>query len=277
MKALVFFVVALSGLACVRAQFSPVEGKDSSVPDRSAPKKDASSCPAPNKCSAQPAGGAPCDPVCQTGTCDWCSEKCSIAGDGTTTCSAKGEGDALSGCNISKPGTDLQYDDCAPGNICLPAGGTGYSYCFKHCGSSADCIGAPCLLRSLTTKTGSTALQVRVCDPPYSPCNDAVPGNCCDPVSKTGSGCRDDQTCYLVPPSPNTPDPKALDNLTVCDFTEKIGTKRARCSSVRDCAEGWSCNSTLLCQQVCVPNDTSNPCPDGGICTAVGKQYGFCP
>jgi hypothetical protein len=173
----------------------------------------------------------------------------------------------------------LQSDDCAPGNICLPAGGTGFSYCFTHCRSSADCKGGPCAQRSLSTQTGSTstALLVSVCDPPYSTCNDAAPGGgCCNPVLK--NGCGGNQTCYLVPPSLNTPDPKALDNVTVCDFTDKPGAKGAHCSSVRDCVDGWSCNnSTLFCQQVCVPNDTTHPCPGGGVCTAVGKQYGFCP
>ena len=279
MKALVFFVVALSGLACARAQFSPIAGQDSS-----APKADASSCPAHEpkpSCDSQIASGASCDPVCQAGTCDdWCTQKCSVAGDGNTVCSSKGAVGTFLACKIWNQDLSSQYDNCDSGDICLPIAGSGSSYCFTHCHSSVDCKGSatatPCTERSLSIRSGPTAVQVRVCDPPYSKCDSAaVGGGCCNPASNTG--CGDNQTCYLVPPSLNTPDPKALDNLTVCDFTEKFGLKGAPCSSVRDCADRFSCGSTSVCQQVCDPNNPTNPCPGGVACVAVGKQFGFCP
>ena len=287
MKALVFYVIALSELACVRAQLSPVEKKDSG-PESSAPKPDALACYQPVTGCTSPAGGASCDPVCQTGTCDnWCTQKCSIAGDGTTGCSKKGAVEPPNQCTIWSQDTAGQYDDCKPGAICLPIPGTINSYCFTQCRSSADCVGAatPCTERSLTTAGAPTSIKVKVCDLPYTKCDSSAPlgGGCCNPTPSKNSGCGAEQTCYLVSPTASTLDP-SQDNLTVCDFAQGTGTKRAPCSSGRDCADGWSCNrlsalgsSGGTCQQVCDPTDTSNPCPGGGICTLVGKQYGFCP
>jgi hypothetical protein len=259
MKALVFYVIALSGLACVRAELSPVETKDSS-----APKPDAFACLAP-KCTAQPTGGAPCDPVCQTGTtCDWCSEKCSIAGDGTVACLSIGTRETESLCTRSSPDSPLQHDDCVAGDVCLPIVGSQGDYCFRHCGSNLDCPGGVrCAERPLTT-TGRTAM---VCDPHYTGCDPSAPGGgCCDPT--TGSGCTDGRFCYLV-----AKDPVTQESRTVCEYTTGINT-RSECSLASDCADGYSCHPSLrACRQVC---DLSHPACLVGTCTPNGNQYGFC-
>jgi hypothetical protein len=80
-------VLPVLSAACAGAEFSPV---DADVSDRPPEMGGTSSCGAPSvsACVPQIAAGAPCDPVCQTGGCDWCSRKCSLASDGSTVCSA---------------------------------------------------------------------------------------------------------------------------------------------------------------------------------------------
>jgi hypothetical protein len=278
MKALVFYVVALSGLACVRAQFSPVEGKDGSVPDSSVPKPDASSCPALDAkagCDHQLASGASCDPVCQWGTCGdgLCGQKCSIAGDGTTTCSDPGTSIPGQSCTISHSDESTQSDECEGGSVCLPVPGELHPYCYKYCRTNQDCDGGTvCSPRVLSIQNN---VKVWVCDPLYSKCDDLVPGSCCNPVTNTG--CPDDALsgvhfyCHLVSPAPG-----GTDSRTVCEHGMGGGRKGASCVSSSACWQGWSCASGF-CQQVCAVNDTSGTQCNGGACTPFGKQYGFCP
>jgi len=139
-------------------------------------------CPAPNlTCSGGSATGI-CDPVCQTGGCDWCNQKCSYAFDGVTTqsiCASKAQKVFPQACQVTSSGSLQQSDDCAPGSICLaPTIGDNFTYCFGLCRSKADCLyGVECGQRRLSPAGG----LVGVCDPPYDQCG--AGGNCCDPVA----------------------------------------------------------------------------------------------
>lgn len=268
MKALVSYVIILSGLACVRAQFSPIA-------DGGAPKADASACPAHDaKPGCNSTSGPPCDPVCQSGTCpDWCSQKCSIAGDGTVACLSKGARETEMSCTISLPDSPQQHDDCVPGDVCLPIIGAGSAFCFQHCSGSLDCpgLGVRCAERPLTT----TGVMAMVCDPTYSLCDPAAPGGgCCDPTTSattnptTSNPCPPGRFCYLV-----SKDPVTQNSRTVCEYTTDTNTK-SECSLASDCAVGYSCHPTQgVCRQVC---DSSHPCPINATCTPNGNQYGFC-
>ena len=261
MKSLSLFVVAISGLACAQAQFSPVS---------SASKNDASSCPETTNLCTGPGeipSGAPCDPVCQVGNCN-CSDKCSIAGDGTVACLSKGTLKAERVCTRFSPDSPQQHDDCEPGSVCLPILGLRNNYCFKLCNSSLDCPGVGgvrCAERALT-RTNATAM---VCDPTYYTCDPAAPGGgCCDPT--TGGGCTDDsRVCYLV-----SEDPISQNSRTVCEYTSGSQTSGS-CTLASDCYDGYSCDPTDgTCRQVC---DTNHACvATGTVCTLNGNQYGFC-
>jgi hypothetical protein len=287
-------VVAVLLAGCTRAQFAPVlDPADSAVevpPDASVEMSfdtsfDISSaealvCDAPSVkgCQSQPPAGATCDPVCQTGKCAWCEEKCSQAVDGRTVCSARGALGTGSSCTIFLAGDPRQYDNCSAGNICLtPEPGSGLSYCFALCRSSVDCsTGGGCTGRVLAA-SGATQVLVKVCDPPYRSCAPGSPNPCCDPLGTGSAGCDVGQFCYLV-----APDSGSHDNRTVCDYTTGGGGRASQCDSSRDCMQGWTCfgaaaGITGVCRKVCDPKVT-NPCGlGGGACGDYGKQYGVCP
>jgi hypothetical protein len=224
---------------------------------------------AAGSCAAPTGTGALCDPVCQTGNCQWCSDKCSVAGNGTTSCSSAGTGQTGDTCDIHEPDSSSQYDTCAAANICLPIPGTLTNHCFQHCRTAQNCPGGTaCTKRTLSVRNG---VDVSVCDPSYSKCDDAAPGACCDPVKQVGcpSG-----YCYLISPTTGG------DSRTVCEYeTNETGVRGTVCSSPRDCAPGWTCNPTFQCQQVCdLKNPSSNQCTYGGNCMQLaGNQYGYCP
>ena len=221
-------------------------------------------CPAvPLVCSATTAGS--CDPVCQTGSCNWCTEKCTYAFDGVReqpTCASKGQKTVLQQCRLDSAGLPTQHDDCAPGNICLaPTIGDNLTYCFSLCVRAADCTNVNCGHRPLSAAGGS----VSVCDPPYDQCG--VDGTCCDPIS--GSGCPADRVCLLV-----SPDSGTKHSRTVCDFAYGNGRNGVTCDSSRDCYIGNACVPDSTCRQVC---KSANDCPNSGVCTMWETEYGYCP
>jgi hypothetical protein len=267
--------------ACVRASFSTAEGQDASaIPDTADlgsgaadESVEARICSAPTalSCSSQIASGTTCDPVCQTGSCDWCNEKCTaIAGDGKAACGGIGVKLARSSCTIQLGGTPSQHDDCAPGNICLsPDTGSGYSYCFPLCRTGVDCLGGvACEPRQVSPLAIANPVFVSVCDPEYKSCNPLSASPCCNPILLTG--CPSGQYCYLTSPDPSQ------DSRTVCEYTTGIGGRGATCASSRECAQGWGCSSSGFCQKVCDPT-VPGSCPAGGTCAPSGKQFGYCP
>jgi hypothetical protein len=278
-KPAAFYSFAILGLtvACTRASFSLVEdGSSRDLPADPASSGgnepvEARTCPAPPVpgCTSQNANGAPCDPVCQTGNCDWCGEKCTVDGNGAPVCASVGVKAARSSCTIELGGNVSQHDNCTPGNICLsPDTGSGYAYCFPLCRSNLDCLGGvACGRRPISPIASATPVLVSVCDPEYLSCNPSSAAPCCNPLKLTG--CPLGQYCYLV-----SPDPQG-DSRTVCEYTTGLGT-RTPCNSSRDCYPGYGCASSGNCQKVCDPNATTNTC-DGRPCTASGNQFGYCP
>ena len=265
--------------ACVRAVFSPIDpGIASGVGGAGGTVGDTISCPAPSvkACQAQSSVGATCDPVCQTGACDWCAKKCSLAGDGSSVCSAAGPLATGSACAVFLDGTPDRYDLCASGNICLtPDLGSGLSYCFALCRTAIDCpSGGACSERVLSASS-DLPVSVKVCDPPYRSCNPSAPQRCCDPLGTVG--CDAGQFCYLAPP-----DPVTRDDRTVCDYSTGAGGRTSPCNTSRDCMPEWTCfgasaGVTGVCRRVCDPKAT-NPCGvGGGACGSYGNQYGLCP
>jgi hypothetical protein len=267
------------GASCVRASFEAAAdaAADAQDPGGTGGAGDAGeagpgaevrmTCPAPNlACSGGITTGT-CDPVCQTGNCDWCNhnQKCTYAFDGTVAqavCAKSGQGVFPQACQVTSSGSLQQSDDCATGSICLaPTIGDAFTYCFGLCRSKAECLyGAECGPRKLSPAGGS----VSVCDPPYDQCG--VDGKCCDPLA--GSGCDANRFCLLV-----SPDLQTAHSRTVCDFAYGDGRNSSSCSLSRDCLLKNTCVNNI-CRQVC--NDT-NPCPNKGTCTPLGTEYGYCP
>ena len=223
------------------------------------------SCPVSSVSLCTPQTVVPCDPVCQTGTCDWCTQKCTYVFDGAAaqpTCSSRGQKIFPQACAANSPGSSSQHDDCAPGYLCLaPTIGDNFTYCFGLCASAANCpFGVACGQRKLSAAGGLVA----VCDPPYDVCG--VGGGCCDPVG--GSGCATNRTCLLV-----SPDPASGHSRTVCEFSYGGGRNSSACDSSRDCLTKNTCVAGT-CRQVC---NSVYSCPNGGDCTFWGPEYGYCP
>jgi len=267
----------VGGPACVRASFPDLQVKDSGSPDHlgdhpvdvgKAPA-DARICLAPiMSCTSPPESGDVCNPVCQTASCDWCTQKCTVGGDGKVACASMGVVAARAeGCTISNPGELTQYDDCAPGTICLsPEQGSKLSYCFPICSSSSDCVGrSTCSPRLVSpVANGSTAMAL-VCDPVPDSCNPSSSPPCCNPILQTG--CPDGQYCYLASPD-------VTDSRTVCDYTAGFLAPSATCASSHECALGYGCNSLGVCKKAC---DATHACPNNGTCSLAGIQFGYCP
>jgi hypothetical protein len=216
-------------------------------------------------CSRAPAAGI-CDPVCQRGGCNWCTEKCTYVFDGTAAqpaCVSKtGNGVFPASCTYSSDNS-TQSDDCAQGSICLPPSiGDLIPYCFRLCAGTADCPGGvACGQRALSPAGG----LVGVCDPPYVPCG--IDGTCCDPLGL--KGCPNG-VCLLVSPD------SSGHSQTMCDFDPGSNRVSQRCSSSHDCLPKLTCVGHI-CQQVCSTVDsTANPCPPGTTCTGWGAEYGYC-
>jgi len=266
---------------CTKAEFSAV-GDSAVAPDDAGdvaaagdtsdagspgdPRPEASPiCPAPDASGCGTAALSPCDPVCQTGDCDWCTQKCAYAyatdnSGPVPVCASAGDQPLYSTCTQSFPGSPQQSDECAAGGICLPAFlGDTQGICFSLCRSRIDCLGGTdCGPRPLSPAGGA----VSVCDPPYDRCG--VDGNCCDPLAATG--CDANRYCFLVSPDPSG------DSRTVCEYTYGNGRSGFACVSARDCWPGYAC-VTGACLEVC---DSAHLCPDGG-CVLLGAEYGYCP
>jgi hypothetical protein len=273
--------LVLLAAGCAQAEFVPVndgavgpaDAKDIGTASDASDTGDSSPGPeAPPICSAPSASGCtpavtdPCDPVCQVGSCDWCTQKCSYAYAEDNTrpepaCASKGEKPAFATCTPSLPGTPQQFDDCSVGSICLPAFlGDSQRYCFSLCRSPVDCPGGvECGPRPLSPAGG----MVDVCDPSYDTCGVDAP--CCDPLADTGCGA--DRYCLLVSPDPSG------HSRTVCEYAYGDGRNGSACTSARDCLTGNVCVNGA-CMLAC---DSTRPCVGGTTCVSLGAEYGYCP
>ena len=166
--------------ACTKAKFEPTAGGAGGAgatggttdTGDSGTMLDASEpCPPPViSCSSNTVPTTGCDPVCQSGDCDWCGKKCTWVAAGINPAAAcvampsATQTNPLERCTTYSPGNPDQTDDCVPGYICLPPGlGAPSHFCFQLCASSADCDGGtPCGLRPLFS---GGSLSVSVCDP----------------------------------------------------------------------------------------------------------------
>ena len=280
-------LIALLGLdaACTRAEFVPVSDGGTTADDASDtgqtsdanPLADAGAgdvrrdtviiCSAPSVPSCTGSGGTgSCDPVCQTGGCDWCTQKCSYvdrsgSGDVQPACTRAGAGVFPQDCAVVASGSPQQSDNCAPGSTCLPPIiGDSLTYCFGLCRSPADCAyGVECGQRKLSAAGGLVA----VCDPPYDQCG--VDGTCCDPLAN--SGCAANRVCLLV-----SPDLGSGHSRTVCEFSYGDGRNGSPCASARDCQIKNTCVNNA-CRQTC---GSGAACAAGSTCTPLGSEFGYC-
>lgn len=273
-------VLAPLAAACTNARFAPLDAGVEGAVDRDLGQDRASDdlavgpdsaaevpsvCPSPAVPGCLPRTEGACDPVCQTGGCDFCVDKCSyVIADGAlvAACRPTGSRRTAEACSIIAAGVAEQADDCAPGNICLPPFiGDSTAFCFALCRDAIDCpYGVACAPRPLSAAGGS----VSVCDPPYDQCG--RDGTCCDPV--TASGCPSERICLLVAPDPGTDHSR-----TVCELSYGDGRNGAPCSTARDCQRRNVCVNGH-CQQVC---SSSAPCSTGGACVPYGAEFGYCP
>jgi hypothetical protein len=248
-------------------------------------------CPEPKKasCSENKESSGICDPVCQTGKCDWCNEKCSYGTGAEIYCSPKVELPAKINdeCYVTfdEVTGKVRSDNCEPGLVCLsPNQSDDRYYCFQPCRSpDHDCpAGAGkynCSLRKIPSRRPEKVDEssfVRVCDPsPILTCGE--PGvACCNPWKKIASGdgsCPVDHVCRLV-----GVDPKTKASQTTCDRGLGEG-RRSPCTSNRDCLLAFWCMGLDTCEQVCDPADKSS-CDGAGTCIVnvekYGSTYGYC-
>lgn len=280
-----FFI--LSAGCVIRAEAPDTAVVEVSIPTPDVVETVAPTCEAPKVpgCSEPSATEkeAICDPVCQTGQCNWCaSEKCIYTKDSRIVCAPKSGGPnavavSLGGkCLITNEGKAEQTDNCAPGLVCLtPYPGGESSYCHKLCRITlSDCPEGKgeykCTARPLSHKPDAVYAKVYTCNlTPYYTCgSEGAP--CCDPSQRTNNGCTDDQYCRLI----GKEDGKNL-SVTTCDYGAG-GTSKGACSSHVDCMPTYSCLEKE-CRRVCDPTKT-------GVCTSVqvckmdkfGAQYGVC-
>lgn len=254
-------------VGCVRAEFVPAENADAGV------DADALACVNPTIPVAfcQMQTGGLCDPVCQSGACSWCGQKCSLGKAGDPICVALGSHVTGQSCTIYQEGTALQHDECHAGDICLtPIVGGSASYCFTLCRSPVDCPGGvACAARPL----GAGAVA-RVCDPEYTTCDPGSGAGCCDPLvtDPAANGCGNGRFCYL-----STPDPGGHSR-TLCDYASGGKGRGEACQSSRECLEKHVCvpsgaGGSGACQRVC---SSSRPC-SGSSCVSLGSEFGYCP
>jgi len=279
MKKTCVYLFALPALmvGCTRATFPPIVGQDAAPPDGppdGAATVDVRGCPAtPLPCATLGPSGAVCDPVCQTQTgtaCNWCNQKCSIAGNANSpVCAGFGTNKNWDPCNIYNQQSHDQYDDCVAGDICVQDSVSSGAHCFPLCRSSTDCEGEACTQRQIGQ--AATAPSTLVCDPTYHLCSGSVaPYSCCDPIGGA-IGCPISQQCYLL-----SQNDLAGNNYTVCEYTSGTGSYNTICQSSRDCYPGWFCADNKYCRQVCNPK-TNAPCVGAtSTCKVTGNQFGYC-
>jgi hypothetical protein len=259
------FTVLTLLLGCAKATFVPVDAQSG--------VDDVNTCvnPVTPKPNCQVQSSSPCDPVCQSGTCNWCNQKCTLAGDGTTVCAGSGKITSGNTCTIYLLATAQQHDECQPGDICLsPVNGATISYCFTLCHSLDDCAGGvACAPRTL-----SSSPMALVCDPAYTSCDPAAAAPCCDPLASTAAstGCPEGRFCYLVIPD------SSGHSRTTCEYATGGGGRGDACQSSRDCLAKYVCapsaaGTSGTCQRVC---NKATPCTSGS-CVDLGAEYGYCP
>jgi hypothetical protein len=216
-----------------------------------------------------------CDPVCQIG-CGGCHQKCSVNVNGKLTCNLPVQGatpDAGQTCTRDLPPKDAaaQQDNCAAGQICLEYGQSCGFRCHKFCRTAADCPNSAC--------SRDAGGGYSVCDVPYNPTCDPVPG-------ATNNGCpNQDQNCYLTADLQHT----------LCDCenprTDGLSGKSGdSCRESRDCLAGFVCanptgGDTRTCLQLCrLSPDAGAQAGEytcgGKVCTILQtgstSPYGFC-
>jgi hypothetical protein len=264
-----FVAIVWMVAGCVRAQFVPVDGPDAGKDA----EVDGPACLNPTRpvsgCQSKSSG--PCDPVCQSGTCSWCGQKCSLDKSGAEICTSRGGLEAGRTCTIIEEGTAQQHDECRAGAICLaPNTGNLNAYCFVLCRGSVDCPGnVACAPRPL----GRSA-SAMVCDLEYTVCDSNVSPGCCDPLASevSSNGCANGRFCYLVAPDP------AGHSRTMCEYATGGKGRGEACSSSRECLERYVCvpsgaEGSGTCQRVC---SDGHPC-NGSTCVPLGSEFGYCP
>jgi hypothetical protein len=216
---------------------------------------------------------APCDPVCQRGTCP-CGQKCTYAGtDPQPVCAGQGAFKESESCKVKNSGSSDQSDDCAAGNICLAPVSEKDAYCFKLCYQDSDCKSyGDCSERPLSPKGGS----VSVCSPAHKLCGSSD-SPCCDPLSTVNSVCPSaNPICFLVAPDVSASG-ATLHSRTVCEYSSGgiVENSTTSCSSSRECMASLTCaDEDQRCHRVC---DPANPvCATNMHCKSWGIEYGYC-
>jgi hypothetical protein len=262
-------MLCLVAPSCTQAVFHQYEDAgpggtgDARIDGRDAGAADAVRCETPSMPSCISEGDGVCDPVCQTGSCNWCTEKCSYVyaasqGEAAPACVGTGPKVFPEGCTITFADNGQQSDDCVAGAICVPPFlGASPNYCFNLCRRQSDCLwGVPCNPRKLLGGG-----EVLVCDPQPDQCG--LDGKCCDPLAP--GSCGDNRYCFLVAPD-------AGHSRTVCEFSYEDGHDGSACTTARDCRMMNACVDSA-CRQVC---STSADCPLGQSCMPWGAEYGTC-
>lgn len=275
-------------LGCVRAHFTdvPVPGTGGSSGGSSGGRNDAApdmqSClsPSPADCTTQPSGLAPCDVVCQTGSCNWCVEKCGVDNQGIVACVPRetqnvANPDAI--CLPSNPaGASAQSDNCQPGYVCLASGPN--NNCFALCrpGDSLSCPGTACTQRALGNNSAWA------CDPKYTVCDSRVPGSCCNPLWDRNTAPDPNDTCantggfcYVLTSG------SSGSSKTVCEHGPGVNIPKQTCTNPRDCLYKTTCAPATgggQCLPVC---SRTIPCAVGDCnynsTGGTGALYGYCP
>lgn len=248
-------------------------------------------CPEPKKasCSENKESSGICDPVCQTGKCDWCNEKCSYDKNGEVFCSPippidKG---ALAKRNdqcffTGNSITGIRWDNCEPGLVCLGSSQTDDKpICFQPCRNPKyDCPAGQaehdCSHRIIPLNNpGDLLVSVNVCNPyPTSTCGEISGEECCDPsriIAVGGSGsCPEGFVCRLV-----GIDSGKNNSRTTCDMGSGQ-TRFTNCNSNRECMPAFSCLKGF-CRRICDPKDPGLPCVNlSCVVKDYGSQYGYC-
>jgi hypothetical protein len=193
-----------------------------------------------------------CDPVKQTGC--GAGLKCGL--ESAPECQTNGTVDTGAVCGAGSS------DDCKAGNICSSVNSS-VTTCHQFCTGESDCKQPPV---GPAANVGHCIVQLT--GTPYSFCT--VP---CDPVNATAN-CAGGLACTIGATM-------TINEITSC---ETVGTKTdtQACSSINDCAPGYTCTSingaAASCRRVCAaPADCLGVGPGGYSCHInTGDHWGIC-